>query len=112
MTTDPVHAYLDAVQTESQAAERVERLNQTTRDAVNALWNWRIMLFSGTTAEFPVGVVGAGKKVNFMDWPTAETMMQALTDWHSADRAMREAWDAVPDAKRRGLQPPPKHTPR
>lgn len=40
------------------------------------------------------------------DWPTVERLVEVLSEWHRAERAVRLAWDAIPAADREGLRVP------
>jgi hypothetical protein len=57
----------------------------------------------GMPPEVALSVTG----LNAKDWPTAETIHNALASIHEATSKLRHAWDSVPAEERNSLKPPP-----
>ena len=65
---------------------------------------WQSAQVTGYPFPFPPG---AGHScINTQTWPTGEALGKALSNWHKAKSAMREAWDALDPSLRDNCEPP------
>jgi hypothetical protein len=104
MADDPVRSYLEARAAFDAAKDKAQGMVDACRRIVSMLDRWEGVSFSNVRGVgFPPGLA----LINADDWPSVQALAQAITDYHQARAAMREAWDHVPDDLLSGLQPPP-----
>ena len=86
-----------------RAAFRLDNLLRAIEEVAASVKdrNWRTLAVPGYF--MPQGA----HPVNLPSWPTKEECGEALVRRHEAWRKMLEAWSAVPDGLKPGLEQPP-----
>ncbi len=104
--TDPIQACQDALRTLEAAERKAEGLAQYVVNAGAALRDWKDLTFANLRPpiSFPIGMRQA---INAEGWPTAAEVAQAITDYHTAQNDVQNAWRRVPSEKRVGMSEPP-----
>jgi len=105
MSSDPVAAYQDALSKLKSATAATEAVVRVVVDAGKKLERWRGTVIASVGGGYPLELARA-PGINARDWPSAATLHKALTDWHEANTAVRNAWNAIPQERRVGLTPP------
>lgn len=95
------NAYREYLAAETQA----KRLADIVVAAGKKLEYWPTVTLSNTGVSLPTNQYG--RDIDASIWPTALEIAEALSVYHAAQIAMREAWDLIKEPDRIGLQPPP-----
>jgi hypothetical protein len=103
--------YLDARSAYDHCNTELNAMRDIVRRAGQALDSNRGMLIfanSGIGLPSPVALSSQAVSIDANRWPSAEKIMEALVRWHEARSKMTSAWSTVPEARRAGLQQPPR----
>lgn len=103
---DSIRAYLDARKALAGAVNQVESIVRPIHEASQALQKWQNVIISNVEVSFPGGE-RLTASLNANHWPTMQQLAQALAAYHAAYHVVRQAWSAIPESDRSGLQPPP-----
>ncbi len=103
--SDPIRTYLDSITGLENATAVVNRLVSQLRHIAAELEHWQHVGIANVSVGLPVGAVDYS--LNAEQWPQPVALAEALSAWHQARAAVRNAWARLPDTDRRGLQPPP-----
>lgn len=108
MSDEQILAYLQARQTLIEVTGETEGVLQRFHATVGRLRGWKKSIIEGTEVKFRIReTVPSQYVINVTETPTWTDIAKALARWREANWAVQEKWDALPEQRRRGLQPPP-----
>jgi hypothetical protein len=111
---DPIREYLDALKACEQERLKARKLITLVCQVANVIqYNladfaasaYGLALPAGGRDRFRAGETTA--PVDMSEWPDAEALQLALTNWHAAFLRLRDAWDAIPEDDQKGMREPP-----
>jgi hypothetical protein len=112
-TSDPVHAYLDAIRDYDNKTATASELIKDMGIAANAM-QYHLEDFLQLTYGLPMPMGGSrgyrvdqSARLNMNQWPDSQKIKVTLEQWHASFMRLREAWGKVPDGARSGLRAPP-----
>jgi hypothetical protein len=105
MSTNSIQDYQESLRKLEAARNKVERFVVEIKNGANSLLAWDQVVISNVQVGFPPEA--QVHSINADNWPTAQQLAEALSEWHKANHAVQNAWQAIPKADRTGLQPPP-----
>jgi hypothetical protein len=107
MALDLVQAYKQALRSFEAATERVEEFVEEITHAATILRRWEQVTILNLGVGFPPGA--ELESINADNWPTSQQLSEALAEWHNCRHVLNNAWQAIPETQRIGLQPPLSH---
>jgi hypothetical protein len=107
MTVGSVQAYKQALRSMEAATEQVEAFVEEITHAATILRRWEQVTILNLGIGFPPGA--ELESINADNWPTSQQLAEALAEWHNCRNALNNAWQAIPETQRTGLQPPLYH---
>jgi hypothetical protein len=105
MAVDPIQAYRHALHSLEATTERVETFVEEITHAATMLRRWEQVTILNLGIDFPPEA--QLESINADAWPTSQQLAEALSEWHNCYNAVKNAWQAIPNTQRMGLQPPP-----
>lgn len=106
-----IEAYQKAITELEAAANKVQRLVSTIRDGSSKLGDWKRLCVSNAPpgVGFPpeLALSPHTPSIDARAWPTGEQIAQAVSGWHQARGAVRQAYEAIPASQREVVTPPP-----
>ena len=104
-----VNYYLGVLRKYQAAGKRLRDLEEIVTRCAHGLHQWSNFEITGAgpAIDFKVSDDGSRIKVNKMEWPDAETIQQALFNWHAKREAAYAAWKALQAEDRAGDVLPP-----
>jgi len=106
MATDPISEYQTALREFEQATRRVERIVGIISDASSKLGDWQRVSVANINVGFPAEIL-RGPSINGSDWPTAQQLAEALSQYHSTLHEAGNTYRRIPADQRGVIQPPP-----
>ena len=78
-------------------------------DMCSVFEQWRTIAFTNADVRYPDEHLGAEttRLIDLKAWPTPILFLQASVEWHETKVRMLQAWEALTDAERANLAPPP-----
>jgi hypothetical protein len=107
MNVDPIQAYKQAIRSLEAATEQVEAFVEEITHAATILRRWEQVKILNLGVGFPPGA--ELESINADNWPTSQQLAEALAEWHNCRNTLNNAWQAIPETQRTGLQPPLYH---
>ena len=107
MTADPVQVYLESSRSLASATQVLSKIIRTITDAAEKLRNPLSVAVTGAACGIPPHLHGTQNTIQADEWPSAESIAQALLGLQNAHDSCHIAWGLVPVSRRSGLQPPP-----
>ena len=107
MSENPIANYQEKRREFRQATEAVQNIVNIIQTASAQLRNWRDVAVSNPSGRLPPALI---EKYHFLDisvWPTGGQIEHCLTHWQTARSAMQQAYQAIPEDQREGIEPPP-----
>jgi len=105
MATDRIQAYQEALKKLEVTTRQVEHYVGEIQNGATKLRNWESVVISNSGVGFPAEA--HGESIDANTWPSAQQLAEALSEWHKARHTVNNAWSAIPEERRTGLQPPP-----
>lgn len=105
MSIDSIQNYQEALRKLESARHKVDRFVIEINNGANSLRTWDQVVISNVQVGFPPEA--HVHSINADNWPTAQQLAEALSEWHKANHAVNNAWQAIPKEHKTGLQPPP-----
>ena len=99
-------AFVSLDTAKKQAKQYVEIITDAARKLMG--WEWITVNDTDPQIEFPLNM-SHSQSIIASKWPTGQQLAQALAEYHSALSMAINAWKAIPQASRIGIQPPPSH---
>jgi len=102
-----IETYQGVIAELAQAEASVKRLVKIITDAAAKLQNWqKVMVANGPPGVgFPPELMRA-PSIDCREWPDANRLAHALSDWHQAKDRVRSAYGAIPESQRAVVKPP------
>ena len=108
MNEEALTKYREARKELDASQHTVERFAAEINEGARLLKDWRRTMVSNCTAGFPAEVaLVPGSSIDASRWPSGEALGTALSSYHQARHAARNAYNAIPDDLRSVVEAPP-----
>jgi len=107
---DPIREYQESLRKADAARRSLSVMARTLSETGGWLQRqWQFVAVTGTAVSFPPGIF-SGKQANVVngkDWPSAESMAQAIMELHQALDDCKAKYQNIMPNDRTGLASPP-----
>lgn len=104
-----IEQYQAAKSTYESATRRCEEIVAVIDHVARALRDWKKVMVSNASVGFPADIALSRNRtsIDANNWFSGAEIASALAEYHQAKMAMTNAFNAIPDAQRGVIVPPP-----